>query len=154
MILKILKDKPYHFYILVSILFLILGFLMPFQEDNTLDINIHDTYYIVTYKDLYCLFSMVLFVNWLIYSLITFSKVTVNKTARNVQILMAIVSSTGIVFPYDLFQTKNEFPLFDDYSYTNELLLFFTVIQLISILLFFIIIFLSIFKIIKKFLFR
>lgn len=92
MILKILKDKPYYFYLLVSILFLIIGFLMPFQEDNVLDVNIHDTYYVIAYKHLYGLFGTVLFVNWIMYSLITFSKVTVNKTARNIQILMSIVS--------------------------------------------------------------
>ncbi len=154
MILKILNDKPYHFYLLVSILFLIISFLMPFQEDNILDVNIHDTYYVIAYKHLYRLFGIVLLVNWFIYSLITFSKVTINKIGRNIQILMSIVSSIGIIFPYYCFQTKNQFPLFDNYSYTNKLLLFFAVIHIISILLFFIIIFLSTFKIIKKFLFR
>ncbi|NJM78471.1 MAG: hypothetical protein HC854_00415 [Flavobacterium sp.] len=122
--LKILKDKSYHFYLVVSILFLILGFFMPFKQDNTLDINIHDTYYVIAYKHLYWIFSMVLCINWIVYNLIALFKVNINKIARNIQILMAIVSCIGIIFPYDFLQTKNEFPLFDDYFYTNRLLLF------------------------------
>ncbi|VXA94200.1 membrane hypothetical protein [Flavobacterium sp. 9AF] len=154
MILKTLKDKPHHFYLLVSILFLTLGFLMPFQENNNLDINIHDTYYVVEFKHLYWLFSMVLFVNWIICVLIALSRVVINKTVKNIQILMSIISCLGIIFPYDLFKTKNEFPSFDDYSYTNELLLLFSVIYIISNILLFIIIFLSIFKVIKRILLR
>jgi len=65
MILDFLKNKHYSLLILVSILFLILSSVG--DKSETLDINIHDTYYVITFQHAYILLCLICFITGLIY---------------------------------------------------------------------------------------
>ena len=152
MIFKVLKNKPYYLCLLFSLLFIIWGFLVPLQDDTTFDVNIHDTYYVILYNHLYWLCSILMFINWLFYFSIAFSNILISKKWITIQVILAVISLLGTVFPYSIFYKENPFPLFDEGAEINLIISIFAIIYLISIILFFIMIILSIFRIIKKFL--
>jgi hypothetical protein len=49
-------NKPYFLFLALIIVFLIVGFLNP---KEILDINIHDTYYVISYRDLGIILSFI-----------------------------------------------------------------------------------------------
>ena len=65
MILELLKNKPYFLLLLAAISFLILSFTG--DKNETLDINVHDTYYVITFQHAYILLCLIFFITGLIY---------------------------------------------------------------------------------------
>ena len=52
--MKNIKIKVYHLFFAIALIVLFIGII---QKDNTIDINIHDTYFVISYHDV----SLVLF---------------------------------------------------------------------------------------------
>lgn len=65
MILELLKNKPYFLLLLAAISFLILSFTG--DKNETLNINVHDTYYVITFQHAYILLCLVFLITGLIY---------------------------------------------------------------------------------------
>lgn len=70
MILELLKSKSYFLLLLAAILFLILSFIG--DKNETLDINVHDTYYVITFQQAYILLCLIFFITGLIYFIFNF----------------------------------------------------------------------------------
>ena len=108
--------KLYFLLLLLSIAFLIGGFL---SKDETLDINVHDTYYVVAYNHFYYLISIVTFLLFLVYWIFDKIKFDLIKSLSIVHVFGTLLSVLGLCFPYHLIFTTPEFPLFDDYNKVN-----------------------------------
>jgi heme/copper-type cytochrome/quinol oxidase subunit 1 len=61
-----LKTKPYHFLLVAGIAFILL-YLLFFSNTSTIDIHLHDTYFIIAFKHICALFAIVAFGFWLLY---------------------------------------------------------------------------------------
>lgn len=110
------KMKLYFLLLVLSIVSLIGGFL---ATDETLDINVHDTYYVIAYNHFYYLISIVTFPLFLIYWIFDKVKFDLIKSFSIVHVFGTLLSVLGLCFPYHLIFTTPEFPLFDDYSKVN-----------------------------------
>lgn len=117
--------KSYQWFGLASIVLIILAFLRNNPED-VLDINIHDTYYVVTYSNILivlCVFYILIgFFYWLLYKF----KVQTSKILTKIHTCVTI-NAIPIYFLGNklikLFTSSNDsFPLFNDTSYTNVFL--------------------------------
>lgn len=108
--------KLYFLLLVLSIVFLIIGF---FSTDETLDINVHDTYYVIAHSHVYWFYSIFLLLLFGIYGLCDLFKVKLNEAFSKVHILGTFFSIIGLCFPYHLIFTTPEFPLFDDYEKIN-----------------------------------
>lgn len=127
--------KLYFLHLVLSIAFLISGFLVT---DETLDINVHDTYYVIAYSHFYYLISIVTLLLFGIYGLFDLLKVKLNKIFSKVHIIGTFFSIIGLCFPYHLIFATPEFPLFDDYEKINLCLticaILFVLLQIVFLL--------------------
>lgn len=73
MILELLKNKSYFLLLLAATIFLILSFTVDKKE--TLDINVHDTYYIITFQHASILLCLIFFITGLIYFIFNFFEI-------------------------------------------------------------------------------
>lgn len=73
MILEFIKNKHYYLFLLASILFLILSFMG--DKDETLDINVHDTYYIISRQHSFILLCLIFLTTGLFYFVFYFFKI-------------------------------------------------------------------------------
>ena len=108
--------KLYFSLLLLSIAFLIGGFL---SKDETLDINVHDTYYVIAHSHVYWFYSIFSLLIFGIHGLFDLLKIKLNNMFSKVHILGTFLSMVGLCFPYYLIFTTPEFPLFDDYDKIN-----------------------------------
>lgn len=112
-----MKKVKLHFLLLVlPIVFLMVGF---FSSDETLDINVHDTYYVVAHSFVFWIFSIYLFLLFGVYWLFELLKVNLNDLFSKVHIIGTIISMLGLCFPYHFIFATPEFPLFDDSDKIN-----------------------------------
>ena len=111
------KIKVYHLFWIVAAIILLIGIVIP---DETLDINIHSTYFVISYRDA----SFVLFVFYFLsgfgYWLI--QKVLKKKLEKWLTITHAFIVIGSFVFYwlvvlYSKLFFSNDFPLFDNASY-------------------------------------
>ena len=65
MILELLKNKPYYLLLLAAILFLMLS--LTIDKNEMMDINIHDTYFVIAFQDGFILLCLIFFITGLIY---------------------------------------------------------------------------------------
>ncbi|UUW08870.1 cbb3-type cytochrome c oxidase subunit I [Flavobacterium plurextorum] len=122
------KIKVYHLFWIVSLLILIIGFLQ--NNDNptsNLDINIHDTYYVVRNFDstifLFICYFIMGFGYWLV------QKVFKKQLVKSLTILHSLIFIGSFVIYWialiygKLFLQKPEFPSFlNDYQLLNSTL--------------------------------
>lgn len=127
--------KLYFLLLLLSIAFLIGGFL---SKDETLDINVHDTYYVIAYNHLYYLISIVAFLFFLVYWIFDKIKFDLIKPFIIVHVSGTLLSVLGLCFPYYLIFETSEFPFFDNSDKINLCLtisaILFYVFQLVFLL--------------------
>ena len=133
------KLKLYFLLLVLSIVFLIVGF---FSTEETLDINVHDTYYVIAHSHVYWFYSIFSLLLFGIHGLFDLLKIKLNNMFSKVHILGTFLSMVGLCFPYYLIFTTPEFPLFDDYDKINLcltisaiLFFFFQLLFLLNILI-------------------
>lgn len=143
-----MKFKAYYLLLIASLILLMLGFL---ASEETFDINIHDTYFVIANCHLYWLFSSLLFVIFIFYFLLDIAIIRINKIVSKIHIFGSVISITLLIFPYSLFSNPKEFPLFDSFEYINIVLTISFLIILFLQLLFIINIFVSLIKKMKSF---
>jgi heme/copper-type cytochrome/quinol oxidase subunit 1 len=95
------KIKHYYYLLLVSVFFAIISF--GTNSKSTIDINIHDTYFVIEHTHLYRLFAFILFLFFTIYFSFEKGKIKLISILSKLHIYGNFVSITGIFFPYSLF---------------------------------------------------
>jgi hypothetical protein len=134
MILELLKNKSYFLLLLAAISFLILSFTC--YKNETFVVNVHDTYYVITFQHAYILFSLILFIIGLIYLIFNFFKIQFNLILSLSHVYSSLVF-IGLFFYYlNRANSVKEFPLFDSIDYnlrTIISLLIFVGLQLLFI---------------------
>lgn len=143
------KFKAYYLLLISSLILLMLGFLVGRE---TVDINLHDAYYVITRNHLYWLISILLVLFFLIYLLFDKAKINFGHLFSKVHIFRTLISVIGLLFPYSLIFNKAEFPLYDYSLYINLSMTISILVFLMLQILFIIIIFVSLIKKMKSFL--
>jgi heme/copper-type cytochrome/quinol oxidase subunit 1 len=138
-----IKIKEYFLLFNSSLILLIIGFLVG---EETFDINVHDTYYVIANCHLYWLFSSLLFIIFIFYFLLNIIKIELNKIISKIHIFGTIISIILLIFPYFIFDKTKDFPLYDSFEYINTVLILSFLVLLFLQLLFLINIVLSIIK--------
>ena len=108
-----MKFKTYYLLLITSLILIILGFL---NGEETFDINVHDTYFVIANCHLYWLFSSLLFIIFIFYFLLDIAKIKLNKIISKIHIFGTIISITSLLFPYALFSNPKKFPPFALYN--------------------------------------
>lgn len=138
-----IKRKPYALFLFASLLFFLIGFL---KSEETFDVNVHDTYFVIAQHHLYWLFSLLLFFLFMIYFALEKTKFNWLKRLELIHVYGTIFFSIGMFFPYELVFKSPDFSLFDDYQRSNTYRSFFAVLLLIAQFLLIINIFVTIIK--------
>lgn len=141
MILELLKNKSYFFLLLAAISFLILSFIVDKKE--TLDFNVHDTYYVITFQHAYILLCLIFFITGLIYFFFIFFEIQFISILSLIHVYGSLIF-LGIFFYY--LGKINSSSIFDSIDYNLR--------AIISLLIFvglqFLIVFNLLISIIKK----
>ena len=94
-----IKKKPYLLLLFTSLSFLIYGFVQKNNIDDTIDINIHDTYFVIAHSYLMWFLSIAFFTFYCIYFTFEKTKFSVNKKLSVIHIYSSIITLIGICFP-------------------------------------------------------
>ncbi|KAF2340922.1 hypothetical protein [Flavobacterium tistrianum] len=120
------KIKVYHLFWIVSILVLIIGFIKSFYPNSFLDINIHDTYYIISNLAITAsLFFLYFFMGsgyWLIEKVFK-KQLTKPLTVIHSIILIGSFMIYWFLFLYYKLIANNDFSLADDSLVLNLVLI-------------------------------
>ena len=127
------KIKIYNLFWLVALIILMIGLIQTHNEDTTLDINIHDTYFVIAH------FYVALFLS-LAYYLIGLGYWIVQKIMKRklISILTIIHSAIlngsflvyWLVIGYSKVFSETPFPLFDNYQLINQTLVILSILIL------------------------
>lgn len=130
-----IKRRPYLLLLFVSSILFFLGFIL---NEETIDVNVHDTYYVILRKHLYWLLSVELFFFSLFYLMFYNAKINFGNLFSKVHVFGTLISVTGLLFPYSLIFRTTEFPLYDNLLYINLCMtisfLLFLILQIIFII--------------------
>ncbi len=123
MILK--KLKVYHYFWLTSAIIFIIGFWRQNSPDNVLDINVHDTYYVIANSHVSILLALCYLLLGSGYWLV--QKVLKRKLINYLTLIHCVILFGGfivywLVYFYSNIIGKSRFPLFDDYELINQCL--------------------------------
>ena len=138
------KRKP-HFWLLVASFLFFLSLFFA-DSESTLDINIHDTYYVIAHGHLYGMLAVVLFFLYTIYWSFDKGKIGLIQMLSKWHIYGTLLSLIGMFFPYHLIFPESGFPPFDNKQNINVCLTVCGLLFLFLQLLFIINIFVSIIK--------
>lgn len=128
-----------------SILYILLG--TYHDSKDTLDINIHDTYYVIEYRHMYFIIGVFLAVLYFLHLLFSILKLRLPFRLLNIHIYATLISCLGISFPYHFFFDTDS--LFPSTFNTNFYIKSFAVLLVLFQFLFFLSILISIFRILK-----
>jgi heme/copper-type cytochrome/quinol oxidase subunit 1 len=133
-LLNLRKIKIYNLFWLVASIILLIGLIQDHFEDNTFDINIHDTYFVIAH------FYVALFLS-LGYCLIGLGYWIVQKVMkRELNKVLTIIHSIILngsflvywfVIAYSRAFLENSFPLFDNYQLINQTLVILSILTLL-----------------------
>jgi len=117
------KVRIYHYFWIVSISILIIGFS---RSEETFDINIHDTYFVIASIHLAYLLSISYLLlglgYWLVVKILKRNLIKILTIIHSAILLGSFIIYWIIIFYYQI-RPKREFPLFDDYDVINQTLL-------------------------------
>jgi len=117
------KVRIYHYFWIVSISILIIGFS---RSEETFDINIHDTYFVIASIHLAYLLSISYLLlglgYWLVVKILKRNLIKILTIIHSAILLGSFIIYWIIIFFYQI-RPKREFPLFDDYDVINQTLL-------------------------------
>jgi len=127
--------KPYHSFFIVAFLILLIG-IKSLYEDTTLDINVHDTYYIISHFHIAILLCVLYFFQgffyWIVQKLMK-RKLVSWLTAVHTFILIGSFIYYWMFVAYYEFLAEPINLLFDDYSEKTNMTL-----TILTLLIFFI----------------
>jgi heme/copper-type cytochrome/quinol oxidase subunit 1 len=148
MILELQKNKLYFLLLLVAISFLILSFTD--DKNETLAINVHDTYYIISYQHGFILLCFIFLTIGFLYLIFSYFKIQLISILSLSHIFGSLIF-IGLFFYYlHLVNSVEDFPLFDSIDYNFRI-----IVSLLLFAFFQLILFLNlIISIIKKLLYR
>lgn len=129
--------------LLTSLLLFVIGFV---KSDETFDINIHDTYFVIAQNQLYWLFSLFFFFFFMIYFILEKLRFQWQRLLELIHVYGTVFFTLGMFFPYELMFKSPELQLFDDYQRSNVYRSFFALFFLIAQILLIINIFVAIIK--------
>ena len=112
MILELLKNKPYFLLLLAAILFLILSFIG--DKNETFVINVHDTYYVITFQHAYILLCLLFFSSGLINLLFNFFEIKFISILSLIHVYGSLIF-LGVFFYY--LGKINSSSIFDSIDY-------------------------------------
>ena len=118
MILK--KIKVYHLFLLISILILLIGFYRNTNPNSILDINVHDTYFVISNYD--C--TLVLFTTYFLMGILywLFEKLPQKKLIKPLTMIHSIILIGSFILYWliiiynKVFLSNPTFPMFDNGS--------------------------------------
>lgn len=125
-VMNLKEIKIYHCFWIVSILIVIIGLIKNLSAENDgLDINIHDTYFVISNFDLTVFLSFLYFLNGFGYWIV--QKKLKRNLIKSLTIIHSIILIGGfiscwLVLGYSKLCIKSPFPLFDDYAIINQTL--------------------------------
>lgn len=128
--MKFIVNKPHLIFLLAIPIIMLIGI---FSGDTTLDINVHDTYYVIAYFYLTILISILFGIIGIGYWLMLTANRKLSKWLNLTHIVLTIGGIvTIILIPYLLnSRTESEYPLFDGLATQN------LIISIVAILIFF-----------------
>lgn len=149
-IMNFKRLKVYHYFWLTSLLIFMIGFYIQNLPDSTLDINIHDTYYVIEQIHLTILIAVFYFLTGCGY---WFVEKILKKKLFNILTIIHCVILFGsficywLVYLYSKLFPSKPFPLFDNYGLINKtLLISFLLIVFIGLPIYFINLLIGIFR--------
>jgi heme/copper-type cytochrome/quinol oxidase subunit 1 len=126
------KIKIHYYFYLVSLITLLLGVT---DIDGTLDINVHDTYFVISHFDVGIVLCVVYFIYgfgyWLVQEKLRKKLVKALTILHSVFLIGSFLGYWIVIFYNRLF-AQNNFPLFDDYQTINITLVICTILCLIA----------------------
>jgi heme/copper-type cytochrome/quinol oxidase subunit 1 len=144
--------KSYYWFLVTSILFFVFSFFQ--SGKNILDINVHDTYYVIANVHLYVLLAVIVFFFFAVYWSLDKGKVKLIAILSKLHIYGTLVSIVGLFFPYSFIFKPSNFPLYDDLQNVNLCISISGLLFLLFQLLFIINIFATVIKCIRAFIAR
>ena len=129
-----MKLKHFHYFWVTAIIILSLGIISLFDEESVIDINVHDTYFVIHHSHLAFFLSFFYGLFGLIYWSHYSSNVELVSRLTTIHTVVTI-GSIPVYFlglkVFELYRQDGDFPLFDDLSNEN---LFITIIFLLVLL--------------------
>lgn len=123
--MKKLIEQPHILFLISVPIFILFGIL---SGNDILDINVHDTYYVIAYNQLANLSAFIFGIIGIVYWILLKSRIRLFKGLNFTHILLTF-GSLLFAYIYSLFKfSESEFPLFDE---TSKVL----VIQTIALIL-------------------
>lgn len=128
----LLKNKPYLLLLFVSFIMYFFSFIWDKKE--TLDINIHDTYYIIEFQNGFILLSLSFLTTGLFYLIFDYFKIQLFYFLSRIHIYGSLVIIGLFFFYLHKINSTEDFQLFDSIDYNFRIiisLLIFVFLQLI-----------------------
>ncbi len=131
--MKFLRQKVYVYFWSIALLLIAFSVYSYTIEDAVLDINVHDTYFIIHYSHIFQLLAIIYAVLGLAYYIIKLIKVNLIKSLTNIHSLLSLGIIPIYFIGYLILSARkhSQFPLFDD---TSNLNVFITIIVLIGLI--------------------
>ena len=132
------KNKLYSYFWIVSLIFITLSLFWRTIEDAFIDINIHDTYFIIHISHFYVLLTIIYAILGLFYLICSFKNIVLNNFTTKIHSAVSFcILPVYAIGNYTLNKKSNaNFPLFDDYVSLNWFLFTIVFIFVITQILF------------------
>jgi heme/copper-type cytochrome/quinol oxidase subunit 1 len=128
------KIKIHYYFYLVSLITLLIG---ATNIDSTLDINIHDTYFIISHFNVAIVLSFVYFIYgfgyWLVREKLKKRLVKILTILHSVFLIGSFLAYWIVIFYSKLFPINKNFPIFDNYQIINITLVICSILCLIAL---------------------
>jgi heme/copper-type cytochrome/quinol oxidase subunit 1 len=132
------KLKTHHYFWITAVFILLIGVSSFFDENDVIDINVHDTYFVIRNSHLATLLFVIYGIIGLVYWFFYKKEIILIRNLTSVHTIITSVSiyiyEIGMIY-YSL-KTETNFPLFDDFSSQNSFTLIIVMLVLLTQLLF------------------